>query len=170
MSLKLAKQVGNLLRSRGLFLATAESCTGGLVGDWITNIPGSSDYYLGGVVAYANSAKMELLGVPAGILAHYGAVSAEVVLEMARGARNLLKRNTPPERVVGLSVSGVAGPSGGTPEKPVGLVWVGLSGPDFERAYRFEWGGTRLENKRLSARAALQALADYLDKHVQEVG
>ncbi|HMN59104.1 MAG TPA: CinA family protein, partial [Anaerolinea sp.] len=89
--LELSTHVGEELRRRGLKLVTAESCTGGLIGDWITNVPGSSDYYLGGVVAYSYEAKMRLLGVPAGLLAQYGAVSEETVKEMARGAQQLLQ-------------------------------------------------------------------------------
>jgi nicotinamide-nucleotide amidase len=102
-------------------LATAESCTGGLVAHWITTIPGVSPYYLGGVVSYANEAKTELVGVPRALIEAHGAVSAEVASAMAEGIRNRLGAT------VGLSTTGVAGPAGGTPEKPVGLVYLGLA-------------------------------------------
>ncbi len=159
-------QVGVWLRRRGLKLVAAESCTGGLVGDWVTNIPGSSDYYLGSVTAYAYEAKERLLGVQHETLARYGAVSQEVVLEMARGARHALAGNFPLDQLVGVSVSGIAGPGGGMPGKPVGLVWIGLCAPDLERAWKYVWQGDRIENKRLSARQVLQNLLDYLQGKV----
>lgn len=164
----LAIQVGEALRRRRLKLITAESCTGGLIGDWITNVPGSSDYYLGGVVAYSYAAKISLLGVPPGLLAQFGAVSEEAVREMARGAQRLLTGEYPISEVVALAVSGIAGPGGGMPDKPVGLVWIALCAPDFERAYRFIWGGNRLENKAQSAREALQLLLEYLEETPRE--
>lgn len=155
-------QVGDLLRQQGLKLVAAESCTGGLVGHRVTNVPGSSDYYLGSITAYANEAKMRLLGVRAETLQQYGAVSEETVLEMARGARQALAGEFPVENLVGVSVSGIAGPGGGTPEKPVGLVWIGLSGPGFDRAYKYLWQGDRVLNKELSAEQALRLVIDYL--------
>ena len=112
--------VADALRGRGLTLAVAESCTGGLLGARLTERPGSSDYFLGGVISYANEVKMGLLGVPAGMLAQYGAVSEEVAGAMAAGARAATGAD------YALAVSGVAGPDGGTPDKPVGLVYVGL--------------------------------------------
>ena len=114
-------RVGEILRQRGLTFAVAESCTGGLVGHRITNVPGSSDYYLGSVTAYAYEAKVRLVGVKWATLDAYGAVSDEVVLEMAAGVREALGAD------VGISISGIAGPGGGTPEKPVGLVYFGMS-------------------------------------------
>lgn len=155
--------VGNLLRSRGLHMAAAESCTGGLIGHRITNVAGSSDYYLGSVTAYANQAKMSLLGVQLETLEKYGAVSKETVLEMARGIRQTLKAE------IGISVSGIAGPGGGTPEKPVGTVWIGLSaasgtGRPYEvnKAWCYLWQGSRLQIKEQSAQQALQLLVDFL--------
>lgn len=148
--------VGQLLRQRGLRLAVAESCTGGLVGHLLTNVPGSSAYYLGSVTAYSYEAKVRLLGVRWGTLEKFGAISRETVLEMAVGIRQALGAE------VGLSISGIAGPTGGTPDKPVGLTWIGLSAPDFEDAQRFVWEGDRISNKQQSARAALQLLEDYL--------
>ena len=148
--------IGKLLRERGLKLAVAESCTGGLLCDRITNIPGSSDYFIGGFVSYAYEAKVKSLGVRWDTLKAYGAVSRETVLEMARGARHVLDVD------IGLSVSGIAGPGGGMPEKPVGLTWISLSAPDGEWARLFTWQGNRLQNKAQSAEAALQLLLDYL--------
>jgi PncC family amidohydrolase len=159
-------QVGTWLRKRSLKLISAESCTGGLIGHLLTNVPGSSDYYLGSVVAYAYESKENLLGVRHETLAKYGAVSPEVVIEMARGARHALSKSFPLEELVGVSVSGIAGPGGGMPNKPVGLVWIGLSALDVERAWKYVWQGDRIENKILSAQQALRILLDYLQGKV----
>lgn len=148
--------IGDLLRARGWKLTTAESCTGGLVGDRITNIPGSSDYYLGGVVAYAYEAKVALLGVSWETLQTYGAVSRETVLEMARGAQKALSAD------IAVSISGIAGPGGGMPDKPVGTTWLGLSAPEGDWARLHLFKGDRTQNKASSAEAALRFLADYL--------
>jgi PncC family amidohydrolase len=157
MEKNLENTIGPLLRARGLKLATAESCTGGLVADRITNVPGSSDYFLGGVVAYDNQVKMNLLNVPAGLLDQYGAVSEETVRAMAEGVRQLVRAD------VAVSVSGVAGPGGGTPEKPVGTTWIGLAAPNGIWARHFCWDGDRVQNKVSSADAALQFVLDYLE-------
>jgi PncC family amidohydrolase len=149
--------LNQLLRERTLKLAAAESCTGGLIADRITNIPGSSEYFLGGIVAYAYEAKVKLLGVSWDTLQKYGAVSREIVIEMARGARIALGAD------LAVSVSGIAGPGGGLPDKPVGTTWVGLSAPDGDWARKFIWEGDRLRNKVLSAEAALQLVLDYLE-------
>lgn len=151
--------VGNLLRREGLRLAVAESCTGGLVGHLITNIPGSSTYYMGSVTAYAYEAKVRLLGVRWVTLEKYGAVSKETVLEMACGVRRALAAD------IGIAVSGIAGPGGGTPDKPVGLVWIGLSAASVDEAWKFIWSGDRLAVKEQSAEAALRLLADYLKEN-----
>jgi PncC family amidohydrolase len=148
--------VGQLLRQHGLQLAVAESCTGGLVSHRLTNVPGSSAYYLGSITAYANRAKVRLLGVRWETLERYGAVSAETAVEMARGVRQTLAAD------IGVSVTGIAGPDGGTLDKPVGLVYIGLSAPGVEEAHSFYWQGGRIENKELSAEQALRLLADYL--------
>lgn len=161
-------QAGLWLKNRRLKLVTAESCTGGLIGHLITNIPGSSDYYLGGFVSYANEAKMTLLDVPAGMLGMYGAVSRETVIEMARGARRSMAEAFPLEHLVGLSVSGIAGPGGGTDEKPVGLTWIGLSANRFDRAWRFIWDGDRAANKQKSAQEALRLLLEFLQDRPRE--
>lgn len=148
--------VGHLLRERGLTLATAESCTGGLLGHRITEVPGSSDYYLGSVVAYANAVKADLLGVPREVLEAYGAVSRETALWMARGARRLFRVD------LALSVTGIAGPGGGTPQKPVGLTFIALAAPDGEWVEEHRWRGDRSANKASSAAAALALLRWYL--------
>jgi len=153
----LETQIGALLRRRGLKLAIAESCTGGLIGHRITNVPGSSDYFIGGVVAYAYEAKVILLGVAWDTLNKYGAVSRETVLEMAAGARRTLGTD------IAVSVSGIAGPGGGLPNKPVGTTWVGLAAPDGKWARLFCFLGDREQNKALSAEAALQLVMDYLE-------
>jgi PncC family amidohydrolase len=161
MSIFLEQTLGPLLRARGLKLATAESCTGGLVADHITDVPGSSDYYVGGVVAYAYEAKVALLHVSWDTLRLHGAVSRETVIEMARGVRTALGAD------IGVSVSGIAGPGGGIPEKPVGTTWIGLSGRDSDWARKFVWDGDRRANKESSAQAALQFVLDYLNKKLE---
>jgi PncC family amidohydrolase len=149
--------LGDLLRERDATLVTAESCTGGLIADRITNVPGSSEYFLGGIVAYAYEAKAALLNVSWDTLKAYGAVSSEVVLEMARGARAALNAD------IAVSVSGIAGPGGGLPDKPVGTTWIGLSTQGEEWARKFVWEGDRLQNKINSADAALEFILDYLE-------
>ncbi|GAB4402135.1 MAG: hypothetical protein OHK0052_25520 [Anaerolineales bacterium] len=152
----LEEQIGARLMARGWHLAVAESCTGGLIGHRLTDIPGASAYYLGSITAYAYEAKVRLLGVSWETLNQHGAVSRETVLQMARGIRSALNAQ------VGLSVSGIAGPGGGTPEKPVGTVWIGLTTPDFEQAYHILWDAGRLANKQHSAQQALEILHAYL--------
>jgi PncC family amidohydrolase len=149
-------QVGKLLHERGWKLVLAESCTGGLLGSRISDVPGSSEYFLGGVVAYAYEAKVDLLGVSWDTLNTKGAVSQETVLEMARGIRNLMKAN------IAVSVSGIAGPGGGTPEKPVGTTWIGLAAEDGEWAKLYQFSGDRERNKTSAVDAALDLLLDYL--------
>jgi PncC family amidohydrolase len=149
-------KIGELLRLNGYKLATAESCTGGLIGHRLTNIPGSSDYYLGGIIAYAYEAKVALLEVSWDTLQKYGAVSRETVLEMARGARQALDAD------LAVSVSGIAGPGGGMPGKPVGTTWLGLATGEGEWAQVFCFPGDREKNKSLSAQAALKLIYDYL--------
>ena len=158
MDEKLETSLGTSLRQRGLKLAVAESCSGGLLADHITNVPGSSDYFIGGVVAYAYKAKVALLHVSWDTLRQTGAVSRETVIEMARGARTALGAD------IGVSVSGIAGPGGGLPGKPVGFTWIGLSARDGDWARKFVWAGDRRANKESSAQAALQFALDYLDE------
>jgi PncC family amidohydrolase len=150
-------RISQLLFEKGLKLATAESCTGGMVADRITNVPGSSAYFRGGIVAYAYEAKVGLLNVSWTTLRSYGAVSRETVIEMARGACIAFGAD------LAVSVSGIAGPGGGTPDKPVGTTWIGLSATEGDWARKFVWQGDRLENKALSTDAALQLVLDYLE-------
>ena len=149
--------LGQLLREKNLTLATAESCTGGLVADRITNVAGASDYFQGGVVAYAYEAKVALLKVSWDTLRAYGAVSRETVIEMARGACIALGAD------LAVSVSGIAGPGGGMADKPVGTTWIGLSATEGDWARKHVWDGDRLQNKAYSAEAALQLVIDYLE-------
>ncbi len=158
---KVENVIGNLLHARGFKLATAESCTGGLIASRITDVPGSSEYFVGGVAAYAYEAKVALLGVSWDTLKAHGAVSRETVLEMARGARKTLHAN------IAISVSGIAGPGGGMPGKPVGTTWIGLSTSDGEWARLFHFDGDRVQNKSLAADAALQFLMDYLTGNIK---
>ncbi len=153
----LERIAGRLLLEQGLKLVVAESCTGGLIGHRITNIAGSSAYYLGSVTAYAYEAKAALLGVSWETLNTFGAVSRETVLEMASGIRRVLQAD------IGLSVSGIAGPGGGTEDKPVGTTWIGLSTPEGDWAQHYLWDGDRLQNKAYSADAALRFLIAYLE-------
>lgn len=150
-------ELGRLLRLRGWKLSTAESCTGGLIADRITDVPGSSEYFIGGFVSYAYEAKVASLGVSWDTLKAHGAVSRETVLEMARGARTALSAD------IAISVSGIAGPGGGLPEKPVGTTWIGLVTPDGEQAQVFYWKGNRRENKEQSADAALKMVIAFLE-------
>ncbi len=157
MSIELETILHKYLSERGLKLSTAESCTGGLISHRITNVAGSSAYFPGGVVAYSYEAKAGLLGVSWDTLNSHGAVSQETVLEMARGAKKLFEAD------IAVSISGIAGPGGGTPEKPVGTTWLGLSTATGEWARHFVWDGDREQNKQYSSEAALQFIIDYLE-------
>lgn len=162
MDIPLEIQIGTRLRQQCKKLTLAESCTGGLVGHLITEIPGSSDYYLGSIIAYAYEAKERLLGVKHETLIQYGAVSREIALEMARGACQALAPDFSPGAIIGVSITGIAGPGGATPTKPVGLVWIGLSAPEGDWAWHFLWQGNRSQNKEHSARQALSLIFAYL--------
>jgi nicotinamide-nucleotide amidase len=155
----LAGRAGQLLRERDLKLALAESCTGGLLGSLITDVAGSSDYFLGGAVTYAYSAKEAILGVRQDTLAEYGAVSPQTAEEMAQAARRIFGAD------LALAVTGIAGPTGAEPlkGKPVGLVYLHLSAPRAEIGERHVWDSDRIGNKRLSAGAALRLLVRYLE-------
>ncbi len=153
----LASVVLDSCRAQELTLAVAESCTGGMVGERLTNIPGSSDVFLGGVIAYHNDVKKQLLLVRAEDLERYGAVSEEVALQMAAGIREKTGAD------VGVSVTGIAGPGGGTPEKPVGLVWIAVHGSNV-KARRFHVGGDRAEIRQRAAQAALEMVRRTLAK------
>ena len=153
-----------LCRERGLTLGTAESCSGGLVAARLTSVPGSSDVFPGAVVAYSNEVKARELGVPQALLDEHGAVSAEVAKAMAEGARSRLGVD------VAVSVTGVAGPGGGTEEKPVGLVFLHASGPDGELASRFDLPGSREAIRGRSAVAALHLVRRLLTQSRHEDG
>jgi PncC family amidohydrolase len=154
--LDLAQRVASACRERGIRLGTAESCTGGLVGHVITEVPGSSDYFSGAVVTYANEMKIALADVPAAVLEAHGAVSAQVARAMADGARRRLGVD------VAVAVTGVAGPEGGSAAKPVGLTYVAIADAAGDDVRRFVWDGDRTGNKRLSAAAALELVVERL--------
>ena len=143
-------------RQRGFRLSVAESCTGGMLGERLTSIPGASDVFLGGIIAYDNQVKLDALGVSAAALEQFGAVSERIAIEMARGALNACRAD------VALSITGIAGPDGGTPEKPVGLIWVGIAGPE-TAARRFHVGGDRAEIRQRGTQAALEMLRRALN-------
>ncbi len=149
---ELEEVVGRLLTERNLTLAVAESCTGGRIADLITNVSGSSSYFERGVVAYSNRSKIELVGVPPELIDAHGAVSREVAKSMAQGIRARTGSS------IGLSTTGIAGPTGGSPEKPVGLVWVGYADADGALAVKFNLGTQRRLVKERAARAALELL------------
>jgi nicotinamide-nucleotide amidase len=160
------RRIGELLRHRHATLATAESCTGGLIGSLLTDVSGSSDYYLGGVIAYSNQVKEHILGVQPEVLATAGAVSQETALQMAHGVRHLLGAD------FALAVTGIAGPTGATPGKPVGLVYIALVGPGVELCERHTWKeGSHVPdrewNKILTARRALYALIEALEERAR---
>jgi nicotinamide-nucleotide amidase len=148
--------VASLLTAKGLTLAVAESCTGGLITDRVTNVPGSSVFLERSVVVYSNKAKQDLLGVPADVLEKHGAVSEETALLMAEGVRNLAGTD------IGLAVTGVAGPSGGTKEKPVGTVFISLADEKGSvcRELHFRWD--RRRNKEMTSQVALELLRRLL--------
>ncbi len=145
------------LRRAGQTLATAESCTGGLIGHLLTEVPGSSDGFVGGAIVYSNAAKQAVLGVDGDTLATLGAVSAPVAAQMAQGARRLYGAD------VAVSVTGIAGPGGGTMDKPSGTTFLHVShGNGFEKGLHIVWTRDRSANKRLSAEAALRLVLDSL--------
>jgi len=153
---ELARRLFDVCVDRGLTVATAESCTGGLVAHAITEIAGSSAYYLGGFVTYANDVKRDQLGVGAELLAAHGAVSAQVARAMAEGARTRLGTD------LAVAITGIAGPGGGSDEKPVGLTYAAVADGTGVDVRRHLWSGDRSENKRDSAVAALELLLDRL--------
>jgi len=154
----LETQIGKLLFQKKMTLSLAESCTGGLIGHRLTNVPGSSEYFMGGIVSYAYSAKVNLLGVSWDTLKQHGAVSAEVVRQMALGARKAFNTD------IGLAVSCIAGPGGATPSKPVGTSWCGISFGEVNRQYHFLLEGSRLQVKEQLAQKALESLLNLLQE------
>lgn len=147
--LDLAARVGAACRTRGRTIGTAESCTGGLVAHLLTEVPGSSAYFLGALVTYADAAKQALAGVDRAILDAHGAVSAQVAVAMAHGARQRLGVD------LAVAITGIAGPQGGTPAKPVGLTYIAIADADGDDVRRHTWTLDRAGNKRASAAAAL---------------
>ena len=146
-----------LLKKLNIIVATAESCTGGLIAHTLTNISGSSDYFDRGIISYSNNSKMELLDVPEDILIRYGAVSEQVAKAMANGIRNKSKAD------IGISTTGIAGPTGGSKEKPIGLVYIGISSSNDTVVKKFQFSGNRLQNKESTCNAALQMLLDSIN-------
>jgi nicotinamide-nucleotide amidase len=153
---ELAQRVGELSRSASKTIALGESCTGGLVGHLITEVPGASAYLRGGVVAYSDAAKVSLLDVPPATLKEHGAVSAQVAVAMAGGARARFGAD------VAAAVTGISGPSGGSTQKPVGLTYVAVVDASGSEVRRFQWQGERSANKVASARAVLDLLIERL--------
>ncbi len=152
----LAQEVGNLLRQKGLTLGVVESASGGLISHLITNVPGSSDYYKGSVTAYSNEVKIKVVGVKEATINKYGAVSYRVVEEMAKGGRKILGTD------ICLADTGIAGPGGAAPEKPLGLFYIGLSHEAGTYSRKHDFRGDREQNKRSAAEAALDLLREYL--------
>lgn len=152
----LEEEIGDLLRQKGLTLGVVESATGGLISHLITNVPGSSDYYKGSVTAYSNETKIKVIGVNRDTIEKYGAVSHQVAEEMARGGRKILAVD------ICLADTGIAGPAGATPGKPVGLFYLGLSHHGGTYSQKHEFHGDREQNKRSAAEAALSWLREYL--------
>lgn len=152
-----AVQLGKALTARGWRCATAESCTAGLTGTLITSVPGASAWYAGGVIAYANEVKQHLLGVPSDALERFGAVSEPVARAMASGAA----KQTGVEAAV--SLTGIAGPDGGSPEKPVGTVWIGIHVNGRAQAHVYCFKGSRDEIRRQAAETALGLLTKAVE-------
>jgi nicotinamide-nucleotide amidase len=144
--------IGILLKEQKLRIALAESCTGGLIADRMTNISGSSDYFERGIITYSNKSKIDELGVPSDLIGTHGAVSREVAEAMALGIRTTSGTD------IGISTTGIAGPTGGSPEKPIGLVWIGYSDKDETFSLQFNFGGERRIIKERAAQAALELL------------
>jgi PncC family amidohydrolase len=160
-----AAQLEAKLFRGGWWLASAESCTGGMIAHTLTNIAGSSGCVLGGIVAYDNAIKKAELGVRESTLREHGAVSQQCAQEMAEGVRSRFCAASGLEKVIGISTTGIAGPGGGTTEKPVGLVFIGISTPIGSRAYRFVWRYDRIGNKTASTLQALRLVDLFLQSN-----
>jgi nicotinamide-nucleotide amidase len=154
---KLAEQIGNLLRQKGLTLGAVESATGGLISHLITNVSGSSDYYKGSVTSYSNEIKIKVIGVNAADIEKYGAVSSQAAAQMAIGGRKLLGVD------ICIADRGIAGPTGATPDKPVGLFFIGLSYAGGNYTKRYLFNGSREQNKETAAEAALMWVKEVLE-------
>lgn len=153
---QIAEKIIEAAKNKGIKLALAESCTGGMIAASVTDVPGSSEIFQGSAVTYSNEAKEDLLGVSAAVIATAGAVSGECAAQMARGARKIYRAD------IALSVTGVAGPGGGTAEKPVGTVWFGYSGFDKEKTFVRHFPGTRDEIRKATVKTALEYLLKEL--------
>jgi nicotinamide-nucleotide amidase len=155
--MSLEEAIGELLRNKNLTLGAVESATGGLISHRITNVPGSSDYYKGSVTAYSNKVKSGVVGVSQDTLIQYGAVSPQVAEEMAEGGKLLLGAD------ICIADTGIAGPSGATIEKPVGLFYLGLAHGEMSHSRKHQFTGSREQNKQAAAEAALSWLKEYLE-------
>lgn len=155
----LAENLGRLLQNRNLTLTTAESCTGGYVAHLITSIPGSSTYFMGSIVAYANEVKQSVLGVQKNTLEAYGAVSEETVREMVKGALKVMNTD------LAVSISGIAGPGGGSPEKPVGTIWMAVGNSTITEVFKLQTGKDRLKNIEYAGNMALNMVRKFVLKH-----
>jgi nicotinamide-nucleotide amidase len=156
--MKLEKIIGDLLRKRRWTISISESCTGGLICDRITNISGSSDYFMGGMVTYSNESKAKHLGIPLDYIKRYGAVSPQVARKMAQGVREAFSTT------FGLSTTGVAGPTGGTKRSPVGRVFIAISDSKTDFVKKLELNGTRLEIKKQASDKCLEFFYAYIRK------
>ncbi len=154
----LSSKIGEILIQKGQTIASAESCTGGLLSHVLTSVSGSSGYFIGGVVAYSNSIKEAALGVRAGTLEQFGAVSTQTAQEMADGIRMRFDTD------IGLSTTGIAGPTGGTPEKPVGLVWIGISTEKGTHTIECHFDGDRDQIKNSTVHKLLSLLLEDLEE------
>jgi PncC family amidohydrolase len=150
------REIAKILKRKKLTISVAESCSGGLLSNKLTNISGSSEYFIGGVVAYNNSTKIKILKVPKELLKKYGAVSEEVAKKMAENVRKITNTD------IGISTTGIAGPTGGTKEKPVGLVFIGISDEKRTIVEKFNFKGKRLEIKEKTAISSLKLLKKFL--------
>ena len=151
------EKLRDALLARGWTISTAESCTGGLCAAALVDLPGSSTWYSGGVVAYSNAIKHELLDVPKDVLQDHGAVSEPVALVMAEGVRSRCRSS------VSCSTTGIAGPGGGTPDKPVGLVWIGIATPTGTHARRYHFSGDRLSVRQQTVDACFELLLEQIE-------
>ena len=152
----LLKKISSILKEKKFTIATAESATGGMIAHYLTNISGSSEYFDRGLVTYSNKAKIQLLGVNKKTLETYGAVSREVALEMAKGVRKKSKVG------IGISTTGIAGPAGGSKDKPVGTVYIGFDSKQKTKVRKYSFVGGRLENKEQFCKAALKFLLENI--------
>jgi PncC family amidohydrolase len=158
VDIKLVNKVSDELKKHQVTIATAESCTGGLLAHMLTNVSGSSEYFDRGVISYSNTAKMELLGIPAQLLKNYGAVSKQVAAVMAKAIQQRAQVD------IGIATTGIAGPTGGTKDKPVGLVYIAISTKDTVVVKQFLFSGDRLTNKDSTCTAALELLLETISQ------